>query len=54
MGDYSPPETSKEKLDRLRLMAQDENATKWDLSENDRAAIAYALKLIERERRKRE
>jgi len=38
----SNQETFAEKIDRLELMADPED-TKWDLSENDRAAIRALL-----------
>lgn len=47
MGDCSPYETPAEMLDRLRLMAADERGQKWDLSDNDRTAIAYAVEQID-------
>jgi hypothetical protein len=37
-------ETGKEKLDRLRMMADQDEC--WDLSDKDRAAIEHALKMI--------
>lgn len=45
MGDYSPPETPKEMRATLRKMVAD---TTFRLSQNEQAAIAYALARIER------
>ena len=43
MGNYSPPETPKEMIETLRSMARDRT---FRLSQNERAAIAYALRVI--------
>lgn len=46
MGDYSPPETPKEMVETLRAMARDRS---FRLSQNERAAIAYALRTIRKQ-----
>lgn len=43
-------ETLDEQLDRLRAMAADEHGSKWDLSPNDRAAIAAVVGRLEKAR----
>jgi hypothetical protein len=45
MGDYSPRETTAEKIETLRKMAADES---FRLSINERAAIKYALRRLEK------
>jgi hypothetical protein len=45
MGDFSPPETTEEKVETLRAMARDRS---FRLSINERAAIAYALRMLKK------
>lgn len=46
MGDYSPHETPAEMVKTLRAMARDRS---FRLSQNERAAIAYALRMIRKQ-----
>jgi hypothetical protein len=46
MGDYPQPETTEEKIATLRRMSKEEGT--FRLSINERAAIAYALRIIAR------
>jgi len=39
---------AREHIERLRAMAADDKGWTWDLSGNDRAALAWALAEIER------
>jgi hypothetical protein len=41
VGDYSPIESDQEMRDRLEMMAAGDPT--WDLSDNDKAAIAWVL-----------
>lgn len=45
MGDCSPRETPNEMMQTLRMMAADDSSR---LSQNERAAIAYAIRKIQR------
>lgn len=47
MGDYSPPETPQQMIETLRKMVADDT---FRLSQNEQAAIAYALRRITRNR----
>jgi hypothetical protein len=40
-------ETFEEQIERVRAMATDERGAKWDLSDNDRAALTALLAVVD-------